>query len=168
MMKSSMIASVRTNAGLGNPPIKFYTNDSENTNRRLRDKTKGREQEETSFIREMKELIEDSQETEVVLAMHGASEVYEVREPFRKFQLEREEWFRMNESQRRNYIKEVYSKSMEELYASEKAMHLFLRKTATCIEFETETHRNFLSKIQRCQTYLTDIFCSVFGKKPDD
>ena len=119
MMKSSMIASVRTKAGLGNPPIKFYTNDSENTNRRLRDKTKGKEQGETSFIREMKELIEDSQETEVVLAMHGASEVYEVREPFRKFQLEREEWFRMNESQRRNYIKEVHSKSMEELYASE-------------------------------------------------
>ena len=40
MMKSCMIASVRTKAGLGNPPLKFYTNDSENTNRRLRNKTK--------------------------------------------------------------------------------------------------------------------------------
>ena len=119
MIKSSMIASVRTKAGLGNLPMKFYTNDSENTNRRLCDKTKGREQGETSFIREMKELIEDSQETEVVLAMYGASEAYEVREPFRKFELQREEWFRMNESQRRSYIKDVYSKSMEELYASE-------------------------------------------------
>ena len=47
----------------------------------------------------MKELIEDSQETEVVLAMHEALEVYKVQEPFRKFQLEREEWFQMNESQ---------------------------------------------------------------------
>ena len=47
----------------------------------------------------MKELIGGSQETEVVLAMHGALKVYEVREPFRKCQLEREEWFRMNKCQ---------------------------------------------------------------------
>ncbi|CAB3988141.1 Hypothetical predicted protein [Paramuricea clavata] len=60
MVKSCMIASVRTKAGLGNPPMKFYTNDRENTNRRLRNKTNGREQGETSFIRDMKELIEDS------------------------------------------------------------------------------------------------------------
>ena len=42
-----------------------------------------------------------------------------------------------------------------------KAMHLFMLKTATGIGFETETHRNFLTKIQRCQTYG---FCSVFEK----
>ena len=46
-------ASVCTKADLGNPPMKFYTNGSE----------------EMAFIREMKELIEDSQETEVVLTM---------------------------------------------------------------------------------------------------
>lgn len=72
MIKSCMIAVVRTKTGLGNPPNKFYTNDSENTNRRLRDKTKGREQGETSFVRDMKELIEDGQETEVVLALYGS------------------------------------------------------------------------------------------------
>lgn len=40
MMKSCMITSVRTKAGLGFPPQKFYTNDFENTNRRLRHKLK--------------------------------------------------------------------------------------------------------------------------------
>ena len=38
-----MNASACTKAGLGNLLIKFYTNDSENTDQRLHDKTKGRE-----------------------------------------------------------------------------------------------------------------------------
>lgn len=59
MMKSCMIASVRTRAGLGIPPEKFYTNDSENTNRRLRHKTGGKELGETAFAKAMKELIEE-------------------------------------------------------------------------------------------------------------
>jgi hypothetical protein len=138
MVKSCMLASVRTKAGLGNPPMKFYTNDSENTNRRLRDKTNGREQGETSFIRDMKELIEDSQETEVVLAMYGASEVYEVRESFRKFELQREEWFRMNEDQRRKYIRDIYSKSMEELYAAENNASIYAEKSDRHRERGTE------------------------------
>ena len=68
MMKESMIAAVRTKAGLGYPPDKFYTNDSENTNRRLRHKTRGQELGETAFAKAVKELIEDDQETELVLA----------------------------------------------------------------------------------------------------
>ena len=74
MMKNCMIASVRTGAGLGIPPETFYTNDSENTNRRLRHKTGGRELGETAFAKAMKELIEDEQETEFTLAVFNGSE----------------------------------------------------------------------------------------------
>ena len=42
-MKNCMIADVRTKAGLGFRPDKYYTNDSENTNGRLRHKTHGKE-----------------------------------------------------------------------------------------------------------------------------
>ena len=38
LMKNCMIVDVRTKAGLGFPPDKHYTNDSENTNGRLRHK----------------------------------------------------------------------------------------------------------------------------------
>ena len=110
----------------------------------------------------MRELVEDSQETEVVLAMHGALKVYEVREPFHKFQLEREEWFRMNKCERRNCIKDIYSKPMEEIYASE--------SNASVHSENSDRHRvrNRDAQELSVKTYLTNIFCSLFGKKPDD
>ena len=63
LMKSCMIASVRTRAGLGLPPERCYTNDLENTNHPLWHKTHGKELGETALAKVMKELIEDNQET---------------------------------------------------------------------------------------------------------
>ena len=62
MMKSCRNADVRTKAGLGSAPNKFYTNDRENTNGRLRKKTHGKEFGETAFAKAVKEMIEDDQE----------------------------------------------------------------------------------------------------------
>lgn len=101
MMKSCMIASVRTRAGLGTPPEKFYTNDSENTNRRLRHKTGGKELGETAFAKAIKELIEDDQETEFILALYEGSEQYEFRGLFKHLIVSREDWFAMSEAQRK-------------------------------------------------------------------
>lgn len=95
MMKESMIASFRTEAGLGYRPDKFYTNDSENTNRRLRHKTGEKELGETAFAKAVRELIEDEQETELVLAVFNGSEFYQIKEPFNKFQISRDERFAM-------------------------------------------------------------------------
>lgn len=96
-MKESMIASVRTEAGLGYRPDKFYTNDSENTNRRLRHKTGEKELGETAFAKAVRELI-DEQETELVLAVFKGSEFYQIKEPFDKFQISRDERFAMKGS----------------------------------------------------------------------
>ncbi|PFX13242.1 hypothetical protein AWC38_SpisGene22695 [Stylophora pistillata] len=52
MMEEFMNASVRTKAGLGYPPDKFYTNDSENTNRLLRHKRGERELENQGVLSE--------------------------------------------------------------------------------------------------------------------
>ena len=98
MMKESMIASFRTKAGLGYRPDKFYTNDSENINRRLRHKTGEKELGETAFAKAVRELIEDEQETELVLAVFNGSEFYQIKEPFNKFQISRDERFAMKGS----------------------------------------------------------------------
>lgn len=116
MMKSCMIASVRTRAGLGTPPEKFYTNDSENTNRRLRHKTGGKELGETAFAKAIKELIEDDQETEFILALYEGSEQYEFRGLFKHLIVSREDWFAMSEAQRKKKVASVYALAIEELY----------------------------------------------------
>ena len=101
MMKTCMIASVRTRAGLGIPPEKFYTNDSENTNRQIRHKTGGKELGETEYAKAMKELIEDDQETEFILALFDGSEQYEFRESFRHLPVSNDVWFGMTEERRK-------------------------------------------------------------------
>lgn len=59
MMKSCMIVSVRIRVGFGISFEKFYINDFENVNRRLRYKTGGKEFGETVFVKVIKEFIED-------------------------------------------------------------------------------------------------------------
>lgn len=117
MMNNCMTAHVRTKAGLGSPPDKFYTNDSENTNIRLRHKTQRKELGETAFAKAMKEMIEDDQEAEVILALFGASERYELRENFKRFQLPADKWWAMNEKQRKDYVQKMYDLSMDDIYA---------------------------------------------------
>ena len=117
MMKNCMAADVRTKAGLGSPPDKFYTNDSENTNASLRHKTQGKEMGETAFAKAVKEMIEDDQEAEVILALFGASERYELREQFKRFKLSADEWWAMNERQRKDYVQKIYDLSIDDIYA---------------------------------------------------
>ena len=116
IMKNCMIADVRTKAGLGFPPDKYYTNDSENTNGRLRHKTHGKELGEMAFAKAMKEMIEDDQEAEVILALFGPSERYELREQFKQFQLSAEEWWAKNERQRKDYVQRIYALSIDDFY----------------------------------------------------
>ena len=97
MMKNCMTADVRTKASLGSPLDKFYTNDSDNTNAGLRHKTQGKEMGDTAFSKTVKDMIEDDQEAEVILALFGATERYELREQFKRFQLSADEWWAMNE-----------------------------------------------------------------------
>ena len=69
MMKESMTADVRAKAGLGLPPKRFYTNDSETNNERIKHKMDHREAGLCSFVAGMKQLAY-SQETEFAKASY--------------------------------------------------------------------------------------------------
>ena len=84
MMKSCMTADIRAKAGLGNPPKKFYTNDSETNNERIKHKMDHREAGLCSFVAGMKQLAY-SQETEFAKALCGMSTEYNVRDAFSSF-----------------------------------------------------------------------------------
>ena len=116
LMKSYMIASVRTRAGLGLPPERFYTNDSENTNHPLRHKTRGKELGETAFAKVMKELIEDDQETEFILGVFGGFGQYEFSESFKHLEISKEDWFGMSKTQRKKKVANIYALSIEDTY----------------------------------------------------
>ena len=83
-MKESMTADVRAKAGLGNPPKKFYTNDSETDNERIKHKMDHREAGLYSFVAGMKQLAY-SQETGFAKALSGMSTGYNVRDLFSSF-----------------------------------------------------------------------------------
>ena len=62
-------------------------------------------------------MIEDDQEEQVILALLGESERYELREQFKRFQLSAEEWWAKNERQRKDYVQRIYALSIEDFYA---------------------------------------------------
>ena len=136
-----MIASVRTRAGLGLPPEKFYTNDSENTNRRLRHKTRGKELGETAFAKVMKELIEDDQETEFILGVFGGSGQYEFRESFKHLEISKEDWFGMSEAQRKKKVANIYALSIEDMYEprdNQSQGRMFSARSSTVVHLPTK------------------------------
>ena len=70
-------------------------------------------------------MIEDDQEAEVILALFGASDRYELCEQFKRFQLSAEECWAMNRSQRKDYVQKMYALSIDDFYAgnSHQASH---------------------------------------------
>lgn len=71
-MMESMTADIRAKASLRNPPERFYTNDSETNNERIKHKMDHREARLCSFVASMKQLAY-SQETEFAKALCGMS-----------------------------------------------------------------------------------------------
>ena len=135
------MSSVRSRAGLGLPPKKFYTNDSENTNRRLRHKTRGKELGNTAFAKIMKELIEDDQETEFILGVCGGSGQYEFRESFKHLEISKEDWFGMSKAQRKKKVANIYSLSIEDMYvpsANQSQGRMFSARCSTIVHLPTK------------------------------
>lgn len=117
MMKESMTADVRAKAGLGLPPKRFYTNDSETNNERIKHKMDHREAGLCSFVAGMKQLAY-SQETEFAKALCGMSTEYKLRDVFSSFAVPAEKWYDMREDQRRSHVQRVYKLAMSEVYAA--------------------------------------------------
>ncbi|KAJ7350129.1 hypothetical protein OS493_038330 [Desmophyllum pertusum] len=118
MMKESMTADIRAKAGLGNPPEKFYTNDSESNNERIKHKMEHREAGLCSFVAGMKQLAY-SQETEFAKALCGMSSEFKVRDVFSSFVVPASKWYDMREDQRRSYVLRIYKLAISEMYAED-------------------------------------------------
>ena len=122
MMKNSMISEVRSRAGMGYPPEKFYDNDSESNNERIKQRMEHREAGLCSFVRGMKQLAA-SQENELVKALYGSSKEYRVRDAFSSFIIQPDDWYEMSEVERCKKVAEFHKLPIEEMYAAD---------TATC------------------------------------
>lgn len=83
MLKNNMIAAVRTQAGLGKPPSKFYTNQAESVNFRIKCATKFKETGLLAFIQTMWDSMR-AQEEETKLAFCNISKKCVVRSEFKE------------------------------------------------------------------------------------
>ena len=84
VVQHSMLTPVREGAGLGSPPIPFYTNAVESINSLLKLRTDHRKQELPIFIERVKNAME-TQFMEVDRAIAGLGD-YQVLDGYRQFQ----------------------------------------------------------------------------------
>ena len=110
-MKESMIASVRKAAGLGSPPAKFYTHDSESNNHVIKHKERYREVSLPQFVKDMKELRKDYDD-DFVKAITGRGEY---RLKYSHLEISTDQWFSMTVKQRESYVRKIRGLSMLEV-----------------------------------------------------
>ena len=115
MIKESMLGSVRTAAGLGFPPKKFYTHTSESNNHIIKHKERYQEVSLPKFVKDMKELRDDYDD-EFIKAITGRGE-YKMKYPH--LALTTEQWFNMTVKQRETYVKKLRAMSMAEVLQGE-------------------------------------------------
>jgi len=122
VMKSCMIASVRTRAGLGVPPMKFYTNDSESSNFQIKQWLGFREKKLPVFISEMSKFV-SAQYADHKKAYCDIKGKYFVRKEFSS-QLKAKDYFRMTSNQRQSFLKKIDSFTMSEIISKSSVPNL--------------------------------------------
>ena len=102
-MKATMIAAVRTQAGLGKPPTRYSTNRNEAMNNTIKKSLSYKEKYIAEFCKHMKDLIKQQFE-EVEKAIRGIGE-YTFAPGFEHPYLQEREWNDLNLEQRKEHIK---------------------------------------------------------------
>ena len=103
-MKSTMLKSVREEAGLGCPPQQFTTNSSEAINFLIKKHVCYKSNQLCDFVAELKEAI-DEQERKVERAVIGRGK-YRFRKQYTHLQVPESRWFKMTD-QRRAHLHKV-------------------------------------------------------------
>ena len=93
-----MLPKINIKAGLGCPPMPYYTNEVESKNRILKDQVEYKSAELPDFINKMRGLLEE-QRHEVERALISTGE-YRLRDEYRYLQVESSSWFKMTRDQR--------------------------------------------------------------------
>ena len=106
MICSSMIASVRRNAGLGDPPDAFYTNDVESENCIIKREVEFKKSDIPSFVQKMHNLEQkQAKDAESALFEYGP---YSLAPAYKSLQIEQHKWFKLNAKQRESFIKKFW------------------------------------------------------------
>ena len=101
-----MIASVRRNAGLGDPPEAFYTNDVESENCIIKREVEFKKSNIPSFVQKMHNLEQkQAKDAESALFEHGP---YSLGPAYKSLRIEQHKWFKLNAKQRESFIKKFW------------------------------------------------------------
>ena len=106
VMKTSMIAGVRQDAGLGCPPVQYMTNRNECMNKVAQEYANYSRSTWVQLSNNMYELIMNQQK-EVEKAIYGMGE-YKFRPSYRHLEIENSRWFRMTPDQRKKAAAKVF------------------------------------------------------------
>ncbi|CAB4017313.1 Mitogen-activated kinase kinase kinase A [Paramuricea clavata] len=110
MIDQCMSQRVRRNAGLGDPPRPYYTNDSESANAMIKRAVEFKENEISEFVREMSVLMQQ-QRDDVESAVFNKGP-YELASSFRNFYISETEWFRKRTEQRDRHLERFHKAKM--------------------------------------------------------
>ena len=101
-----MSQTARCNAGLGDPPLPYYTNDSESANAMIKRAVNFIEKEISDFVREMSVMLQQ-QKDDVESAIFNKGP-YELAEPFKHLFVSERDWFRKRNEQRNLYMERFH------------------------------------------------------------
>ena len=107
LMCTSMVASVRANAGLGSPPKPFTTNSNESLNNLLKRKVNFKRSEWPHFNKLLLAFVND-QQAEFEKAVFGQGE-YELTDEFKYLEVAHCSWIQMSGEQRKKKIERACS-----------------------------------------------------------
>ena len=106
MISECMSKNTRRNAGMGDPPLAFYTNDSESANAVIKRAVKFKENEMSDFVREMSVLMQQ-QKDDVESAIFNKGP-YQLAPSFRSFYVAETDWFKKRNEQRDRHMEKFH------------------------------------------------------------
>ena len=106
-MKTTMIASIRSNAGLGSPPGRYTTNRNESINNAIQASSNYAKSTWVDLNNKLYQLVIDQQK-EVERSIFGMGE-YKFKANYRHLEIDSSRWFLMTAEQRKKHIKRVFT-----------------------------------------------------------
>ena len=107
--KKSMIASIRTKALLGSPPIKFTNNPNESINSTVKKWVQFKKSTWPGFVEKLQQLV-DTQLKEAGKAIYNSGD-YILAPPYLHFAVDQMKWHQMEPTQRKAYLKSLAKNS---------------------------------------------------------
>ena len=104
--KKCMLASVRTAAGLGNPPNKFDNQRNEAFNTTIKEEARRCHIDQVTIHELVEEKIVKVEREELTKAIYGMGE-YRLAEDYKHLQVDMASWFRMTGEQRCLYVRKI-------------------------------------------------------------